>query len=98
MAKLFKRTYYLLAVVILLIIVGGGLLGLLLIRQSPSSVSANQTTAKPKSNVTRAPLSAGGVVVPAAFVNRARSLGYYCPSWAAQPGVVASTICVPLDK
>jgi len=43
-------------------------------------------------------LSAGGKPVPASSAARAKSAGYYCPSWDAAPGTIASAICYPLDK
>lgn len=43
-------------------------------------------------------LTASGVEVPQQFVEKAESLGYYCPSWAAKPGEVASGVCLKLDR
>lgn len=43
-------------------------------------------------------LTAGGLAVPAALQARAKSLGYYCPSWNSAPGEASSGLCLPLDK
>lgn len=43
-------------------------------------------------------ITAGGVAVPTYLQARAIKAGYYCPSWAAKPGQVSTTICMPLDR
>ena len=60
----------------------------------------SHSTRSPASNSTTSnkPLTAGGVTVPTYLQARARKMGYYCPSWAAKPGQVSTTICLPLDK
>ncbi len=60
---------------------------------SPSNHSSSDANRK-TSNI----LTAGGTPVPARFQSKAKSLGYYCPSWAAKPGVASSSVCFPLDK
>ena len=47
---------------------------------------------------TSQPLTADGNPIPADSQARAKSTGYYCPSWDTPPGSIASTICVPVDK
>lgn len=58
----------------------------------------NSRPTKQESHSTAQNLTAGGVVVPEKYVKKAKSLGYYCPSWAAKPGEIASDTCLTLDK
>lgn len=51
-----------------------------------------------KIEATSKTLTAGGLTVPPQFQAKARSLGYYCPSWNSGPGQASSGICMPLDK
>ena len=53
------------------------------------------TTTKP---TYATPLKAGTYVVPVQWQSRARSVGYYCPSWNSTPGQIAPDICLPLNK
>ena len=39
-----------------------------------------------------------GQIVPSKWMDRAKSLGYYCPSWNAEPGQIVSDICYKLAK
>ncbi|HEV2412471.1 MAG TPA: hypothetical protein VGS28_01540 [Candidatus Saccharimonadales bacterium] len=48
--------------------------------------------------LTKKPLMAGGVVVPVQWQSKARSLGYYCPSWSAKPGEIEPDVCIPINK
>lgn len=60
---------------------------------------APQTTAsaKPSPQATTT-VTAGGQSVPEQFWSKARALGYYCPSWDAKPGEIASNACIKLDQ
>jgi hypothetical protein len=67
---------------------------------------ANHSTTTPKSaanlTVKSAPstqlYTTGGVLVPKELQAKARSLGYYCPSWDASSGQSSPDICVPLKN
>lgn len=39
-----------------------------------------------------------GQIVPIKWQKKAKSLGYYCPSWNISSGVVSSSICISLAK
>ena len=39
-----------------------------------------------------------GEIVPSKWIDKAKSLGYYCPSWDAKPGQIVSDICYKLSK
>ena len=47
---------------------------------------------------TTKPLTANGQPVPVQSVQRAKSAGYYCPSWDAKPGSIVPTVCYKLDN
>ncbi|HET9721841.1 MAG TPA: hypothetical protein VFP32_02315 [Candidatus Saccharimonadales bacterium] len=69
------------------------ILWVLLVAHHPdSSKPASRSASTPR------PLTAGGQPVPAAWQTKARSLGYYCPSWNVKPGQLPSDVCMPLDK
>ncbi len=39
-----------------------------------------------------------GQIVPSKWIDKAKNLGYYCPSWDAKPGQIVSDICYKLAK
>jgi len=62
-------------------------------KPSPASKTSEQQSPRPTQ-----PPTAGGRPIPQQFWAKARSLGYYCPSWAAQPGQIVSHACIKLDQ
>ena len=86
----------LMAIAVILISAGSLTAYLLLGSKYHSSGGASMPSVQP-SPVSK-PLTAGGIPVPVKSRNQALKAGYYCPSWDATPGQVASTICIPLDK
>jgi flagellar basal body-associated protein FliL len=63
--------------------------------KTANSRSITRQSTLPK---TDSQLRAGTINVPQAFQVRAKSLGYYCPSWAAKPGEIVPTICYKLNN
>ncbi len=37
-------------------------------------------------------------IIPSKWQDRAKSLGYYCPSWNSTPGTISSSIYIKLAK
>jgi hypothetical protein len=81
------------ALIVVCLIIAGGVV-IVLIRSSHQP----KTPAVTNSSNSSKPVTAGGVPVPSDSQIKAKAKGYYCPSWDAKPGQVASTICIPLDK
>ncbi|HET9098339.1 MAG TPA: hypothetical protein VFN51_01860 [Candidatus Saccharimonadales bacterium] len=64
-------------------------------RPQQTNSSSSRPLKTPAANV----LKAGGQIVPAQWRSKARSLGYYCPSWNTSGGELSiSSICLPLDN
>ena len=53
---------------------------------------------RPNNSSNQQPLTAGPYTVPRQFRAKAESLGYYCPSWNAQPGTASPGACVKLNR
>jgi flagellar basal body-associated protein FliL len=88
-----KKLKFILVIILLVVLVAGLLVIHRINQESHSSLKSVS-----KSRTSSQPLTAGGVVVPAYLQTRAKKVGYYCPSWAAKPGQVSTTICMPLDQ
>jgi hypothetical protein len=91
-----KKTYLLALILIVCALV---VLGVIVFssKSKPKATSSHTSTPISKPTTTNI-LTAGGQPVPKAWQAKAKALGYYCPSWDAQPGQISSDICLPLDK
>lgn len=92
-----KYSRQLLILLVLGLLAGAGFVWVIFGRTATNKQPVINTVSPRPSDSTK-PLTASGVAVPTAWQTRARSLGYYCPSWAAKPGEIVSSVCLPLDK
>jgi hypothetical protein len=86
-----------------IISVSVAILMIILLLHQPSkrpTITQQQPATHSQTNIpaTNKPVTAGGKPIPADSAERAKSLGYYCPSWDAQAGAVTSSVCIKLDK
>jgi hypothetical protein len=70
----------------------------ILISMRKNSSHPNPSNNNTKPVTTQKTLTANGQTVPYRYAEKAKSLGYYCPSWDAKPGEIAPTICYKLDN
>jgi hypothetical protein len=87
-----KNFFLLLSLIIILIVVAFGVW--IVYNNYNLSKTGKSSAATTSSPVTYD----GGKAIPADSQARAKSAGYYCPSWDATPGKLSALFCVKLDN
>ncbi len=80
---------------LVLIVLGIIVIAVLVFSFNHKPINNSKSKTKPKSSVLT---TSNGTVVPSQWVARAKSVGYYCPSWLDTNGEIGPDICYPLKK